>query len=278
MNRDIQKKRAEDLLVLHHDPRILVLPNIWDPLGALMLQQNGYSAVATASAAVAYSLGFDDGQNIGLETMISAIERIVDRVDIPVTADMERGYGESPEEVAQNMRRVIDAGAVGINLEDSTVEGGPLSPVYLQCDRIAAVRAMADEAGIPLVINARTDVFLGGVAGTTETRLAEAIHRGEAYMAAGADCFYPILAGDVPTVTSMYEALRCPINVLALAGTAPMKELEAIGIARLSLGPGLIKASLTVMRQIASNLREYGNYDQFTSEAMSGDEMQTYLN
>ena len=277
MTRAEQQQKAETLLALHHASELLVLPNIWDPLGARMLQRLGYPAVAIASAAVAFSLGYDDGQNISLDAMLDAVRRIAESVDLPVTADMERGYGEQPGEVAENMRRVLQAGAAGINLEDSTVEGGPLHAIEFQCDRISAVRAMAEQEDIPLVINARTDVFIGGFDGDHEARITETIRRGKAYFDAGADCFYPILAGDIETLKTIHDALQAPINVLALGNTAPMRDLEAIGISRLSLGPGMIKAGLTVMKTIAEELQQYGSYDLFTKDAIDSDTVRTYL-
>ncbi len=277
MTKAEQKIKAEALLSLHHAPELLVLPNIWDPLGALMLQRIGYPAVATASASIAFSLGYDDGQNISLDTMLEAVGRIAGSVDVPVTADMERGFGERPDEVAANMRRVLQAGAVGVNLEDSTIEDGSLQDLEFQCDRIRAVRSMADEEGIPLVINARTDVFISKFVGDHETQVAETIRRGKAYFDSGADCFYPILVGDTATLKQIHDAVQAPINVLALANTAPMRELEAIGIGRLSLGPGMMKASMAAMKTIAGELKEYGSYDRFTTDAMDSGVLRMYL-
>ena len=271
------KKKAEALLALHHAPELLVLPNIWDPLGALMLQEIGYPAVATASASIAFSLGYDDGQNISLDTMLEAVGRIAGSVDVPVTADMERGFGERPDEVAENMRRVLQAGAVGVNLEDSTTQGGPLHDIEFQCARINAVRSMADKEGIPLVINARTDVFISKFAADHETQVAEAIRRGRAYFDSGADCFYPILVGDTSTLNQINGAVQAPVNVLALANTAPMRELEAIGISRLSLGPGMMKGAITVMKTIAGELKEYGSYNRFTTDAIDTNVLRMYL-
>ena len=134
---------------------------------------------------------------------------------MPVTADMEWGYAEQPEEVAENMRRVLHAGAVGINLEDSIREGEVLFPIEFQCARIRAVREMAEQEGVPLFINARTDVFWPRVPGTDEEKLEEAMRRARAYLDAGGDCFYPILLGDLDTLKRIHEAIQAPINVLA---------------------------------------------------------------
>jgi len=273
-----QIQKTEKFLALHHDAKLLVLPNIWDPLGASLLEGLGYPAVATASAAVAYSLGYDDGQKIKFDTMLDVIERIASAVEVPMTADIEGGYAEQPDEVAKNIRRVMHAGAVGINFEDSTLEGGTLQPIDFQCERIQAIRNMADKEGIPLVINARIDVFMRRGDISRSEKIAETISRGQAYLDAGADCLYPIGPGDVETLKRIREETEALINVYASKLAASMKELAAIGISRLSLGPGLIRASLTTMRNVARELLDYGSYDSFSAEdIMTSDEIREYI-
>ncbi len=270
-------QKAEGLRALHHGDRLLLLPNIWDPGGARMLESLGYPAVATASAAVAYSLGYDDGEQITLDAMLDVVGRVAASVKVPVTADMEGGYAQLPRDVAENMRRVLRAGAVGINLEDSSREGEVLFDVDLQCERIQAVREMAQEEGVPLVINARTDVYLPRVAMAENERFDQALQRAKAYLEAGADCFYPIMLGDLETLKKLYEAIQAPINVFAPTCRATLRELEDAGIARLSLGPGLMRASLTRMREIAVELQSYGSFDSFTRDMITNDEIRAYL-
>lgn len=278
MDKTTQIQKAKKFLVLHHEPKLLVLPNIWDPLGARLLEGLGYPAVATASAAVAYSLGYDDGQKIKFDAMLDVIERIASSVAVPMTADIERGYAEHPQEIAENIRQVMHAGAVGINFEDSSFEGGPLQPIDFQCERIQAIRNMADKEGIPLVINARIDVFMRSADISRSEKIAETISRGKAYLDAGADCLYPIGPGDVETLKRIREETEAPINVYASKLAASMKELAAIGISRLSLGPGLIRASLTTMRNVAQQLLDYGPYDSFSAEdIMTSDEIRKYI-
>ncbi|MCH7756357.1 isocitrate lyase/phosphoenolpyruvate mutase family protein [candidate division KSB1 bacterium] len=278
MDKTTQIQKAEKFLALHHEPKLLVLPNIWDPLGARLLEGLGYPAVATASAAVAYSLGYDDGQKIKFDAMLDVIERIASSVAVPMTADIERGYAEHPQEIAENIRQVMHAGAVGINFEDSSFEGGPLQPIDFQCERIQAIRNMADKEGIPLVINARIDVFMRSAEISPSEKIAETISRGKAYLDAGADCLYPIGPGDVETLKRIREETEAPINVYASKLAASMKELAAIGISRLSLGPGLIRASLTTMRNVAQQLLDYGPYDSFSADdIMTSDEIRKYI-
>lgn len=277
MNKKTQTHKAQSFLALHHDPKLLVLPNIWDPLGARLLEALGYPAVATASAAVAFSLGYDDGEKISFSAMRAVIERIASSVDVPLTADIEAGYADRPQDVADHVREVLRAGAVGINLEDSKPEGGPLRTIDSQCARIQAVRAMADREGIPLVINARTDVFLQDVNAPKSSKVAETITRAREYLQSGADCIYPITVGDIETLNLIRAETGAPINVYASKSAASMRELEAAGISRLSLGPGLIKAGLTTMKKIARELQDYGSYDLFTDQAMSSDEIRQYV-
>jgi 2-methylisocitrate lyase-like PEP mutase family enzyme len=277
MARNTQIKKAEKFLALHHDPKLLVLPNIWDPLGARLLEQIGYPAVATASMAVAYSLGYDDGQMVTFTAMLDVIKRIASAVTVPLTADIERGYAEDLEVLADNVREVIRAGAVGINLEDGTSETGPLYPIERQCERIRAARTGADLENMPLVINARIDVFLCDETSSHEEKETETIERAKAYLDAGADCIYPITVGDIDTLKKIRRETGALINVYATESTAPMRELEAIGISRLSLGPNLLKASLTKMRRVAIELQNYGSYSVFTEESMTSDEIRRYV-
>jgi 2-methylisocitrate lyase-like PEP mutase family enzyme len=272
-----QSKKAEAFLALHHNPKLLVLPNIWDPLGARLLESLGYPAVATASAAIAFSLGYNDGQRITFDTMLDIVSRVAASVEVPLTADIERGYAENTEDLADNVRRVIRAGAVGVNLEDSTGERGTLFPIEAQCDRLRAARAAADLEGIPLVINARTDVFLENVYESHDDKVRETIARARAYTDAGADCVYPIIVGDTVTLKQILTEVRTPINVYASQETAPMRELENLGVSRLSLGPWMLRASLARIRGIAEALKEYETYDVFTDDAVIGEEIKRYI-
>jgi 2-methylisocitrate lyase-like PEP mutase family enzyme len=241
-----------------------------------MLQSLGYPAVATASASIAFSLGYDDGQKLTFAAMTEAIRRIATSVSVPVTADIEAGYAEGPEDVAKNMREIMEAGAVGINLEDNPKEGGYLYDTDFQCARIRAVREMASREGIPLVINARTDVYITDKI-ASEQKYAETVARARAYLNAGGDCIYPIGLGHLQTLKKLKAETNAPINVYAPMCRASLRELEDAGIMRVSLGPAMIKASLTVMRKIARGLQQYGSFDPFTKGIMSSDEIRQYV-
>jgi len=257
-------RKAKVLLGLHQGKEPLLLPNIWDPLGARLLEDLGFPAVATASAAVAWSHACEDGQVMAFETMLQAIQRIAAAVEVPLTADIEAGFAAEPAALAENMRAVLGAGAVGINLEDTDHAAGGLYAIERQCARIAAVRDMAAAEGVHLVINGRIDVLLQGAGREREALLAETIERGKAYRSAGADCLYPIGYGDVAQLTELQRALRAPLNVFASARTASLAELRAIGISRVSLGPGLLKTSLAAVKRAVIALPGEGSYEVFT--------------
>ncbi|UCE02967.1 MAG: isocitrate lyase/phosphoenolpyruvate mutase family protein [Candidatus Latescibacterota bacterium] len=276
MNRDVLARKAEAFRALHDAPKLLLLPNIWDPLGARLLEKLGYPAVATASAAVAFSLGYDDGERISFEAMLGVIRCIAGSVEVPVSADIERGYAQDADAVAERVREVLEAGAVGINLEDS-LDDGSLRSVDAQCARIRAVRAMAHSQGVPLLINARTDVFMLGPAAPHAEKMLEAIVRAKAYLDAGADCIYPITLEDLDALRRMRAETGAALNVYASATTPALRELEAAGISRLSIGPGLIRASFTSMQRIARELLHYGGYDAFTTNAVPSDEIRKYV-
>lgn len=237
---------------LHGGGKLLLLPNIWDALGARILQAKGYPAVATASAAISASLGFKDGERIKRDSMIEAVGRIARSVDVPVTADIEAGYATTPSELEDTIRAVIDAGVVGINLEDGLGDGAEVRSMEDQCARIAAARDCAARQNVHLVINARTDCYyassaFSGAGEATE----EAVRRAAAYTKAGADCFYPLGPGDEATVKVLRARIAAPINILVTPAAAPLPVLESIGVNRVSFGPFVHRALMKQFVNIA---------------------------
>ena len=228
--------RAALLRRLHQAPPILVLPNAWDVASAQSLATlPGCRALATTSAAVARSLGFEDGEQAPAAEMIRAAGRIAAAVDVPVTADLERGYGDP----VGTARAAWDAGVVGINIEDST--GGALVPAGEQADVIRAVRSAVPE----LVVNARVDVFIRKAGG-----IDEAVERAAVYLEAGADCVYPIFC-PVDSIAELAVRIDGPVNVLTLPETPPPGELERLGVARITFGPQLATAAYAEAARIA---------------------------
>ena len=245
----------------------LILPNAWDAASALVLEGAGFPAIATASASIAFARGFSDGEAIGRDRMLTEIEVIVSRVTVPVSADIEAGYGPGVADVEQTVGGVIAAGAVGINLEDARPEGGaePMFPLEAAADRIAAARAVADRHGLALTINGRTDPFLLGIGDNDEERLAIAIERGRAYLAAGADIIFVPGLVDPALVRRVVDGIGGPVSLLAGPGASPAADLFAAGATRISVGPHLMLSTLGHLRTVATDIRTHGRFDAFST-------------
>jgi 2-methylisocitrate lyase-like PEP mutase family enzyme len=257
------RAKADAFRSMHHAPPMLILPNAWDAVTARLFVKAGARAIATTSAGIAATLGYTDGQNVPRELMVEAIARIARVVDVPVTADIESGYAESPKDLGESIRTVINAGAVGVNLEDATGDSAqPLFAVEQQIERIQAAREAADNTNVPVVINARTDVYLAKV-GEVGSRFAETLRRLNAYREAGADCLFVPGVTDMPTLTLLVHSVPGPLNVLAGPGMPPAADLQRIGIARLSVGSAIMRATLAVARDAADELLQKGTYNTF---------------
>lgn len=236
--------RAQHLLELHHSGTTLVLPTVWDAWSARAAVAAGFSALTVGSHPLADSRGQGDNESMSLDDALDGVRRITGAVDVPVSADMESGYDTDPAEL---VNRVLDAGAVGINIEDTVHSQGRLRSITEHADYIGALRAAADEAGVPLVINARTDVMLGRTQ-VFDDPLAEAIRRLQACEAAGARCVYPIRVPDASALRTLLDELSGPINVIAhpVKGSpaGALDDLRAMGVHRVSFGP-LLQMALT---------------------------------
>ncbi len=272
-----QAAKAQILLTLHNNGKLLILPNVWNPIGARMLESKSFPAVATASAAIAESLGYSDGEQLKLDSMLDMIARIVRSVNVPVTADLEAGYSDSISGLQENISRLLDTGAVGINFEDSWDDSAHLRPIPEQVERIQAVRAVAEKRGIPLVINARADSFFAEGFSSLEDRIEDVITRANAYLKAGADCIYPIGASDKETLKVLRQRINAPINVLASAKTASLKELQEIGINRVSFGPYVFRSLLAKESAMYDEFNNLGSYDIVTNGIFTGSDVQKYL-
>lgn len=263
-----QAELARQFLELHRGPKILVLPNAWDVASARVFEDAGFPAIGTTSAGVAFSLGYPDGQKIPREEMLAAVRRIAEAVEVPVTADVEAGFGSTPEEVAGTAQAVIAAGAVGMNLEDGAEEKpGSVADVNLQKEIIQAVLEVVEGAGVPFVLNARTDIFLYGI-GPAETRLESAIDRLNAYRAAGAQSLFAPGVKDAETIAQLARRVDGPLNILATVGTPPVAELQRLGVARVSVGSGPMRATLGFLDRMARQLREQGVFSLMTDGAI----------
>lgn len=257
----VAQARVDALRSLHGDG-VLVLPNAWDAASAAVIADAGAKAIATTSGGVAWSLGRTDGHGLAREEMVEQVRRIAEAVEVPVTADIEGGYGPAPEDVATTVAAVIGAGAVGVNIEDSRAPGGPLFTAPEQAERLRAARAAAERAGLPgLVINVRTDVFLFGI-GAPEGRLDDVVARAAAYAGAGADCLFVPGLTDLDVLASLVKATPLPVNVMAGPGAPAVAELAAVGVRRVSLGTAVAQAAYAVAQRAATEALATGTYHE----------------
>lgn len=272
MDLDAQCKKAQVFRQMHDRTRLLVLPNAWDAMSARIFEAAGFIAIATTSAGVSYAVGYPDGELVPRDEMVAAVARIARCVDVPVTADMESGFGRHPDDIAETVEAIINAGAVGINLED-TVHGAGRTLYELPdaIDRIRAAREAATAAGVPIVINARTDVYLLGI-GEKSTRFDHAVRRLNAYHAAGADCLYAMGFFDADAIGRLVKAVDGPLNVMGLPGTPPVAELERLGVARVSTASGPARVAMTATRKAADELLRTGSFEVFGGDTISHQE------
>jgi 2-methylisocitrate lyase-like PEP mutase family enzyme len=268
MNRAEQTQQAQLFHNKHGGPRLLLLPNAWDAMSARVFVAAGFDAIATTSGGVAWSLGYADGEQAPWNEVVAATARIVRVARVPVTADIEAGYGETPDAVMRSVTEIIEAGAVGVNLEDGTPHGPiPIRSPEDAADRLRAAREAAEAAAVPIVINGRTDLYLRNI-GDEASRFDETVERGRAYLAAGADCVYPIGLRDPATIGRLVKALGAPININVRAGSPSVAELEALGVARASTASQVALMAMSMTRQVADELRATGRFDKL-APAMS---------
>ena len=245
---------------LHTNDPVLVLANAWDAASARIAEAAGASAVATTSAGVAWSLGVADGDQLDRDAALDAIARVVAAVDVPVTADIESGYAIAPAGVADTIRGVLAAGAVGVNLEDGRYDGlAPLRETADQAERIAAARNAADQEQIPLFINARIDTYLRAV-GNPADRLRDTLDRAAAYLADGASGIFVPGVGDPAIVSALVKGIDAPLNVLVGPGSPPVSELGALGVARVSAGSSIAAAAYSLGQRAVEELLASGTY------------------
>jgi 2-methylisocitrate lyase-like PEP mutase family enzyme len=238
---------------LHNPARPLALANAWDVASARVIEAAGAPAIATTSAGIAWSLGRPDGETLSRDEVVDLITRIVAAVDVPVTADIEGGYGHDAAGVAETVARVVEAGAVGVNIEDGT-----RPPAELRA-RLTAARATAERAGVPLFLNARTDTYLFGL-GDPATRLKDTLERARGYVDAGADGIFVPGVTDPATIAELAAGISVPLNVMAGPGAPSVAELGALDVARVSLGSGVVQTAYTATRHAAQRLYATGDY------------------
>ncbi|KAB8167862.1 isocitrate lyase/phosphoenolpyruvate mutase family protein [Streptomyces sp. 3MP-14] len=256
--------RARLLHTLHRGARPLLLANAWDALSARLAARAGAAAIATTSSGVAWSLGAPDGDRLARADAVALVARVASAVELPVTADIESGFAPDAAGVGETVAEVLAAGAVGVNLEDSS-HGGPqpLRPAGEQAERLAAARAAAEAAAVPLFLNARVDVFLRH-RGAATALVDEALARGRAYLAAGADGVFVPGVTDPELVRTLADGLDAPLNVLAGPGAPDVAALTAAGAARISLGSAIAQAAYGLAARATEEFLAAGTYGALT--------------
>ncbi|WP_345800724.1 isocitrate lyase/phosphoenolpyruvate mutase family protein [Microbacterium sp. AZCO] len=249
-------EKADRLLALHEDPALLTVVNVWDPISAkVVAAEPGTTALATASHSIAASHGYEDGENIPLDLHLDAIDRIVRATDLPVSADLEAGYGD----VGETIRRAIGVGVVGANIEDQ------LKPLDEAVRGVEAALAAGEAEGIRFVLNARTDAFVRGADRTPEQNLEDAISRGQAYLAAGAPVVFVPGRLDEAQVRTLVDAFGPrKLSVIGIPGSLPLAQLEELGVARVSFGPLPQRVALTALQDLVRDVHAGGGIPEGT--------------
>ncbi|HLQ72662.1 MAG TPA: isocitrate lyase/phosphoenolpyruvate mutase family protein [Bacillota bacterium] len=261
---------------LHEQQATFILPNAWDVISAVMFEQCGFKALGTTSAGIATSLGYKDGEHIRFEEMLIAVKRIVSSVNIPVTVDIETGYGETTTEIIENIKRIIKTGAVGINLEDGTGNASdPLHDLDAQVEKITAIKQLSEEN--PVFLNARTDTYWLNV-GDEEMKFTETVKRANAFERAGADCIFIPGLTDESTIERVRKEISVPINLLAAQALPTMETLTNIGIERVSSGSAPFRASATLVKHIGEELINEGTFHRMMDDVMPYGEVTQLMN
>lgn len=273
-----QRQFALTFQKMHHDNSLFILPNAWDAGSAYIFEKAGYKAVATTSAGIAYSLGYADGEVITFDDVLRVVHQITRRISVPLSVDIERGYATTAHGVAANVRSVIEAGAVGINIEDGHPGDEPhLENVNKQIQKISHIAALKKELGIPFVINARTCSYLLKI-GNEATRITSVIERCNAYVSAGADCIFIPGALDQKTVATLVQEIDAPINILATPAVDNIKAMQAIGVRRLSLGSAPVRTAYAALVDIASSIQDNHNLNSRFGHSFSYAEANNFFN
>ncbi len=258
MDKEQQIRASKSFLARHRAPPLLFLPNVWDCLSARLFVAAGFDAIATTSGGVAWALGYPDGERAPWPEVVAATARIVRSAQVPVTADIEAGYGKTRSEVAMHVTEIIATGVVGINLEDGL--GGSIRSIDDASARLQAARDAANKEGVPIVINARCDIFLLQ-SYEEKMRLPATLERCKAYLAAGADCVYPFGLRDPAIIAALANSLKAPINITGRPGMPNLIELERLGVARVTIASAPTLVAMAAISGLAAELRASGSFD-----------------
>jgi 2-methylisocitrate lyase-like PEP mutase family enzyme len=270
--RENQKEKAEKFRALHSPGRILILPNAWDVPSARVFEDSGFPAVATSSAGLMVSLGYADGESIPKDLFLSAVGRIAGALSVPLSVDAVAGFGDTDHEIESTIKSIVEAGGIGINIEDYNHYSGTLLPVEKAAQKIKFIRKLGEKLDIPIVINGRTDAMSHGT-GSADEKLKEAISRATAYRDAGSDCVYPMGLTEAASIEIFVKELDFPTNVMVRRGLPHIRELERLGVARVSFGPAASYATMGLLKRASREVIDEGTYDSLTNGAITFDEL-----
>ncbi|WP_080283415.1 isocitrate lyase/PEP mutase family protein [Clostridium botulinum] len=257
-NMDITKQLylAKQFQEIHHRNKMFILPNAWDVGSAVIYEKFNFPAVGTTSAGLAYSLGYSDGEKIDFEHIVQIVKQITQRISIPLSVDIELGYADTIDGIVENVTKLIEAGAVGINIEDGYSKPAPyLENLDIQIKKIQAISKLKKKLGIPFVLNARTCVFFIK-AGKEEERLSIAIERANAFHKSGADCIFIPGAIEECNISKLIENIPAPINILATPMANNLENLERLGVRRLSLGSAPVRAAYSNLIETVKQIQD----------------------
>lgn len=270
-----QKEQAEKFHHLHHAKEMLVLPNAWDCASAKIFENAGFPAIATTSSGVSWSCGYQDGERIPPELMLEVVSRIARTVQVPVTADIEGGYTDSLEGLGEFVKQIIDAGAVGINLEDSSSTKNDLNSIEQQVEKIKVVKKVSGQNGINLFLNARIDALMY-FPGSLESKIQACIERAKVYANAGADGIFVPFVKEIETVALLKKGIDLPLNIL-IEDTLDVSALRNLKVNRVSTGSKPILASLSLMKRIGQELRQGNDWSSLMVKDTNYAELNQYF-
>lgn len=271
MSKETQKELAIKFQNMHKENKIIVLPNAWDTGSAVIFEKEGFEAIGTTSAGISYSLGYSDGESINIEDVLDSTKKIQKRISVPLSVDIERGYGSTNNAIIKNIKAVIQEGAVGINIEDGISASKKLTSLDTQCKLIEEIVQLKKELNIDFVINARTDTFWLEVDNNKDKLLIQSIKRSNAYLKAGADCAFVPGALGVKEIKILVQNITGPLNVIATPSSLSIKELQELGVKRVSLGSAVARASLAVIKNIANEVKTQGTFDNMYKTTIAYD-------
>lgn len=250
---DKQRSLAKKFNLMHKENKMFLLPNVWDAGSAYIFQNQGFKAVATSSAGIAYSMGYPDGEDITFNDLLLSIKLITRRIDIPLSVDFERGYGDTLEQIKSNARLLLSNGIVGFNIEDGRPDG-TLDDLEFMNRKIKILTELKKEMKLNFVINARTCTYWLNIA-DDETKMKIAVERGNSFREAGADCIFIPGSMNKKTIEELTHSIKAPVNIILNSGFHDFEELEKIGVRRLSIGSAPVRSVYNHLIKLASGLQ-----------------------